>query len=85
MDTLRDLLIYLYEIFEGDNDKIIMELIKKEYCGIITDDKIKKFFKKHHINTQNYITYLDEEKRYLKRINKDLTHPIIVYKLKKKR
>ena len=70
----RNILIYLHIVFEGDQTKIMKELLENNLKP--NYDGIEEYLKENKIDRKKYRTIAD--KRYPKKYIQDLAHPTLV-------
>ena len=75
LERQRKLLIYLHLYFNGDQAKIILELLDKKLA--VTEDVVNAYFEENKIDSSNYITYLDDD--YPDDMKSDFANPIFVF------
>ena len=73
-ERARKLLIYLHLQFDGDQAKILLELLEKKLA--VTEDLVNAYFEENKIDSSNYITYLDDD--YPNDMKSELINPILV-------
>ena len=75
IERARKLLIYLHLQFDGDQAKIMLELLEKKLA--VTEDFVNAYLEENKIDTNKYVTYIDDD--YPDDMKSDFANPIFVF------